>query len=189
MRLRSYLTVHQMVSRYIKSDALRTVLSFHPLLVGGNPFKTTSIYALILYLEQKWGVWYAMGGTGAISEAIAGAAREAGVEIRTETPVSRILVKDGAVVGVVLENGDYFTANVVASSLDPRQTFSKLVGEEHLPADFVEDVKRYKYRGSSGKVNLSLDGLPDFTCLPAALWILSREGRTLRHFTDREGCA
>ena len=113
---------------------------------------------------RSWGL--SRGGTGAISNAIAGAAREAGVEIRTETPVSRILVKDGAAVGVVLENGDYFTANVVASSLDPRQTFSKLVGEDNLPADFVEDVKRYKYRGSSGKVNLALDALPDFTCLP-----------------------
>jgi phytoene dehydrogenase-like protein len=113
---------------------------------------------------RSWGL--SRGGTGAISEAIAGAAREAGVEIRTETAVSRILVKDGAAVGVVLENGDYVTANVVASSLDPRQTFTKLVGEEHLPAEFVEDVNRYKYRGSSGKVNLALDALPDFTCLP-----------------------
>ena len=113
---------------------------------------------------RSWGL--SRGGTGAISNAIAGAAREAGVEIRTETTVSRILVKEGAAVGVVLDNGDYFTANVVASSLDPRQTFSKLVGEEHLPADFVEDVKRYKYRGSSGKVNLALDALPNFTCMP-----------------------
>src|SRR6188768_3225873 len=115
---------------------------------------------------RSWGL--SRGGTGAISNAIAGAAREAGVEIRTETAVSRILVKDGAAVGVVLENGDYFTANVVASSLDPRQTFTKLVGEDNLPPEFVEDVNRYKYRGSSGKVNLALDALPDFTCLPGA---------------------
>src|SRR5258706_4438760 len=115
---------------------------------------------------RSWGL--SRGGTGAISDAIAAAAREAGVEIRAETAVSRILVKDGAAVGVVLENGDYYTANVVASSLDPRQTFSKLVGEDNLPPDFVEDVKRYKYRGSSGKVNLALDALPEFTCLPGA---------------------
>src|SRR5712692_2917473 len=104
---------------------------------------------------RSWGL--SRGGTGAISNAIAGAAREAGVEIRTGTAVSRILVKDGAAVGVVLGNGDYFTSNVVASSLDPRQTFSKLVGEDNLPPEFVEDVKRYKYRGSSGKVNMALD--------------------------------
>jgi phytoene dehydrogenase-like protein len=113
---------------------------------------------------RSWGL--SRGGTGAISNAIAGAAREAGVEIRTETAVSKILVKDGAAVGVVLANGDYYTANVVSSSLDPRQTFTHLVGEDHLPPDFAEDVRRYKYRGSSGKVNLSLDALPNFTCLP-----------------------
>jgi len=69
---------------------------------------------------------------------------------------------------VALANGDYFTGSVVASSLDPRQTFMKLVGEEHLPPEFAEDVRRYKFRGSSGKVNLSLDGLPDFSALPGA---------------------
>jgi phytoene dehydrogenase-like protein len=115
---------------------------------------------------RSWGL--SRGGTGAISNAIGAAAREAGVEIRTETPVSRIIVKDGVAAGVVLENGDYFTANVVSSSLDPRQTFSRLVGEEHLPEEFAEDVRRYKFRGSSGKVNLSLDALPDFTCLRGA---------------------
>src|SRR4051812_28096689 len=98
---------------------------------------------------RSWGL--SRGGTGAISDAIAGAALEAGVEIRTDAAVSKTLVKDDAAVGVVLENGDYFTASVVASSLDPHQTFLKLVGDEHLPAPFVEDVRRYKFRGSSGK--------------------------------------
>jgi phytoene dehydrogenase-like protein len=114
---------------------------------------------------RSWGL--SRGGTGAISNAIAGAARGAGAEIRLNAPVSKILVKEGAVVGVVLENGDYFTANVVSSSLDPHQTFLKLVGPDHLPPDFVEDVRHYKFRGSSGKVNLALDALPEFTCRPA----------------------
>jgi phytoene dehydrogenase-like protein len=113
---------------------------------------------------RSWGL--SRGGTGAISNAIAAAAVEAGAEIRTETAVSKIMVKEGTAVGVVLENGDYFTANVIASSLDPRQTFVKMIGEEHLPADFMEDVRRYKFRGSSGKVNMALDALPNFTCLP-----------------------
>src|SRR5215831_12028965 len=113
---------------------------------------------------RSWGL--SRGGTGAISNAIGDAAREAGAEIRMEAAVSRILVKDGAAAGVVLENGDTLTGTVVSSSLDPRQTFTKLVGHEHLPAEFVEDVTRYKYRGSSGKVNLALDALPDFRCLP-----------------------
>jgi phytoene dehydrogenase-like protein len=113
---------------------------------------------------RSWGL--SRGGTGAISNAIADAAREAGAEIRTSTPVSKIIVKDGAIVGVVLENGDYLTSNAVSSSVDPSLTFLKMVGPEHLPAEFVEDVRRYKYRGSSGKVNLALDALPDFTALP-----------------------
>jgi len=115
---------------------------------------------------RSWGL--SRGGTGAISNAIGNAAREARAEIRLEAAVSRILVKGGAATGVVLENGDTFTAGVVSSSLDPRQTFTNMIGEEHLPAEFVEDVRRYKYRGSSGKVNLALDGLPDFRCLPGA---------------------
>ena len=115
---------------------------------------------------RSWGL--SRGGTGAISNAIGDAAREAGVEIRMETPVAQILVKDRAASGVVLENGDVLTASIVSSSLDPRQTFTKMVGEAHLPDEFVEDVNRYKYRGSSGKVNLALDGLPDFRCLPGA---------------------
>src|SRR3954453_13590282 len=113
---------------------------------------------------RSWG--FARGGTGAISNAIGDAAREAGVEIRTETSVSKIIIKDDVAVGVVLANGDYLTGGVISSSVDPNLTFLKMVGEENLPGDFVEEVRRYKFRGSSGKVNLALDALPDFTCMP-----------------------
>lgn len=115
---------------------------------------------------RSWGL--SRGGTGAISNAIAEAAREAGAEIRTKTPIAKILLKNGEAKGVVLENGDEFYADVISSSVDPRLTFMKMVGEEHLPEDFVEDIKRYKFRGSSGKVNLALDALPDFKSLPGA---------------------
>jgi phytoene dehydrogenase-like protein len=113
---------------------------------------------------RSWGL--ARGGTGAISNAIADAAREAGAEIRTEAPIAKITVKDGQARGVVLENGDEILADVISSSVDPRLTFMKMVGTEHLPDDFVDGIKRYKFRGSSGKVNLALDGLPDFKSLP-----------------------
>ncbi|HKG96543.1 MAG TPA: NAD(P)/FAD-dependent oxidoreductase [Pyrinomonadaceae bacterium] len=113
---------------------------------------------------RSWG--FARGGTGAISNAIGDAAREAGVEIRTEAPIAKILVKNGRATGVVLANGDEIYADVVSSSVDPRLTFMKMIGEEHLPDDFCADLKRYKYRGSSGKVNLALDGLPDFKAMP-----------------------
>jgi phytoene dehydrogenase-like protein len=113
---------------------------------------------------RSWGL--SRGGTGAISNAIAGAAREAGAEIRTQAPVAKILVADGRASGVVLANGDEIRARAVASSVDPNLTFVKMIGTEHLPDEFVEDIRRYKYRGSSGKVNMALDGLPSFTCLP-----------------------
>src|SRR5687767_5395488 len=115
---------------------------------------------------RSWGL--SRGGTGAISNAIAEAAREAGAEIRMETPIAKILLRNGEAKGVVLENGDEFYADVISSSVDPRLTFMKMVGEEHLPEDFVEDIKRYKFRGSSGKVNLALDALPDFKSMPGA---------------------
>src|SRR5437870_10325814 len=115
---------------------------------------------------RSWGL--VRGGTGAISNAIAAAAREAGAEIRTEVPIAKILIEDGRAQGVVLENGDEIRANVISSSVDPRLTFMKMVGSENLPSDFVEEVGRYKFRGSSGKVNLALDALPNFKCLPGA---------------------
>jgi phytoene dehydrogenase-like protein len=106
------------------------------------------------------------GGTGAVSNAIAAAAVEFGAEIRINSPVAQILSKNGRATGVALANGDEIHAKVVVSSVDPNLTFLKFMNERDLPSDFVESVKRYKYRGSSGKVNLALDALPNFTCLP-----------------------
>ena len=114
---------------------------------------------------RSWG--FARGGTGAISNAIAAAGREAGVEIRTETPVARIIVQNGRTSGVVLANGNELSADLVLSSVDPNLTFLKFMdADRELPGEFVEEIRRYKYRGSSGKVNLALDALPDFTCKP-----------------------
>jgi phytoene dehydrogenase-like protein len=113
---------------------------------------------------RAWG--FARGGTGAISNAIADAAREAGAEIRTEAPIAKIIVKSGKAKGVVLQNGDEIYADVISSSVDPRLTFVNFIEPGHLPDDFLEEVRRYKFRGSSGKVNLALDALPNFKCMP-----------------------
>jgi phytoene dehydrogenase-like protein len=113
---------------------------------------------------RPWGL--SRGGTGAVSNAIASAAREFGAEIRTEAPVARILTKNGRATGVALENGDEIAAGVVVSSVDPNLTFLQFMDTRELPDDFVEGVRRYKYRGSSGKVNLALHALPHFTCMP-----------------------
>jgi len=113
---------------------------------------------------RSWG--FSRGGTGAISNAIASAARELGVEIRTKAPVAKILIKNGRACGVALPSGEEISASVVSSSVDPHLTFEKFIDPRELPSDFLEGVRRYKYRGSSGKVNLALDALPNFKCLP-----------------------
>ena len=113
---------------------------------------------------RSWG--FSKGGTGQVSLAIARAARHLGAEIRTSAPVRRILVKDGTAQGIMLENGDELWAKVVVSGLDPHRTFINLVGEKHLEPEFLGQIKRYKLRGSSGKVNLALDRLPEFSCRP-----------------------
>src|SRR5499425_2068442 len=104
---------------------------------------------------RAWG--FARGGTGAISNAIASAAREAGVEIRTQAPIAHVKVKGGRATGVVTTHGDQLEASLVLSSVDPHLTFLKFLESKDLPGDFVDDVRRYKFRGSSGKVNLALD--------------------------------
>jgi phytoene dehydrogenase-like protein len=109
---------------------------------------------------RSWG--YSKGGTGGVSLACARAAESFGAEIRTEAPVDRVLVQNGRATGVVLENGDELRAKTVISSCDPNLTFLKLVGEGHLDSDFVTAIRRYKLRGSSGKVNLAVDRLPKF---------------------------
>jgi phytoene dehydrogenase-like protein len=113
---------------------------------------------------RSWG--FARGGTGAISNAIAEAAREAGAEIRTQAPVERIVVKNNRAQGVVLANGEEIRADIVSSGVDPRNTFTRFIEPGQLPEEFLEDIRRYKFRGSSGKVNMALDALPDFKCLP-----------------------
>jgi len=113
---------------------------------------------------RAWGL--PKGGTGAVAYAIARSAEALGVEIRTEAPVARLLMKGNRATGVVLENGDEIRAKAVISGVDPHRTFLKLVGKERLDPEFAHQVERFKMRGSSGKVNLALDALPEFACLP-----------------------
>jgi phytoene dehydrogenase-like protein len=113
---------------------------------------------------RSWGL--ARGGTGAVSNAIAAAGREAGVEIRTNAPVAHIRLRGGTADGVVLDNGDEIDARVVASSADPHVTFLRLLDPGQLPDSFVDAVRRYRFRGAAAKVNLALDGLPRFISRP-----------------------
>ena len=113
---------------------------------------------------RAWG--FAKGGTGGISLSIARSAEAFGAEIRTNAPVAKILVNGNQTTGVVLENGDEIAAKTVISSVDPHLTFLKMVGEDHISDDLQSSVRRFKMRGSSGKVNLALDRIPEFTCRP-----------------------
>ena len=113
---------------------------------------------------RAWG--FQRGGTGEVSMAIARSAEHFGVEIKTEAAVNNVIIKNNKAVGVALDNGDEFHSDIVISGLDPKQTFLNLVNENELPSEFVRDIKNFRIRGSSGKVNLALDGLPNFTCLP-----------------------
>jgi len=113
---------------------------------------------------RAWG--FAKGGTGAVSEAIAAAARGFGAEIRTDAAVTHVLTAGGRVTGVALESGEEIAAGTVVSSLDPRRTFLELVDAADLPAAFADDIRRFTFRGSSAKVNLALGALPSFTCMP-----------------------
>ncbi|HZM35649.1 MAG TPA: NAD(P)/FAD-dependent oxidoreductase [Burkholderiales bacterium] len=113
---------------------------------------------------RAWG--FARGGNGSVSAAIAASAQARGTEIRTSSPVSNVIVRSGKVRGVVLEGGEEIEADLVVSGADPRRTFLGLVGEQHLPGELVESIRRFRFRGSSAKVNLALGELPEFTCLP-----------------------
>ncbi len=126
-RLQSYRTVYGMVSKYIKDPYIRQVLSFHPLLVGGNPFTVTSIYVLISFLERKWGVHSVMGGTGALVKALVSLIEGQGSVIRYKSGVEQILVDNGRVCGVQLTSGEKIPAQVVVSNVDPAMTYGKLL--------------------------------------------------------------
>jgi len=113
---------------------------------------------------RSWG--FARGGMGTISRVIADAARQHGAEIQTQAAVDHLLIKNGRAYGVVLGSGEDIHAKVIVSGVDPKRTFLKMVDAQHLEPEFVEQINHLKIRGSSAKVNLALDGLPNFTCLP-----------------------
>lgn len=129
VRLRADRTVAGMAGRHLKDERLRQVFSFHPLLVGGNPFQTTSIYALIHHLEQKWGVWFAMGGTGKLVEAFVRLLGDLGGDLRLSTKVEEILIDErtGRATGVRIAGGEEVTADAVVSNGDVAFTYKQLI--------------------------------------------------------------
>ena len=127
IRLRSHESVYRLVSRYIKDPFLRQVFSFHPLLVGGNPFQSSSIYAMIHYLERKWGVHFAMGGTGALVQALLKLFQEMGGQIRLNAKVAELLVENGTATGVRLNSGEEIHSSIVVSNADVSRFYQQAV--------------------------------------------------------------
>ncbi|MFP4080038.1 MAG: phytoene desaturase [Ectothiorhodospira sp.] len=127
VRLGAYRSVYGLVSKHIRDPRLRQVLSFHPLLVGGNPFRTTSVYCLISFLERRFGVHFAMGGTGSLVKGLVGLIQGQGNAIHYDSEVERILVEDGRARGVRLRSGEEIAADVVVSNADSASTYHDLV--------------------------------------------------------------
>ncbi len=159
------------VSQWFETEPLRATLSASGI-IGTflGPRSPGSAYVLLHHylgeIDGEYRAWgLPCGGTGAVSGAIAAAARKAGAELRTSAPVSRIKTSNGRATGVVLENGDEIEASTVISNADVRVTLGKLLEPGTLPAESDKAVRRYKFRGSSGKVNFALDRLPKFTFL------------------------
>lgn len=143
IRLGSHRTVWDLVAAHIEDDRLRRAFSIQPLLVGGNPFETTCIYSLIHFLERKWGVHFAIGGTGAIIDALGDLMRDVGIEIRLNTTAVRFEVDDSAVHGVELDTGELVAADLVVSNIDPLHLYRSMV-----PAEAQKTAARIKARHS-----------------------------------------
>jgi phytoene desaturase len=130
LRLSSHRSVYSIVSKYIKDPRLRVAFSFHPLLIGGNPLTATSIYSLIPFLERKWGVHFAMGGTGKLVEGMVGLVEGQGGSLRCNAEVAAITVDRGTATGVRLASGETIAADIVVSNADSAYTYRNLLPPE-----------------------------------------------------------
>lgn len=130
VRLKAYRSVHALVAGFVKDERLRQALSFHPLFVGGDPFHAPSLYALIAWLERRWGVHYAIGGIGRIVAGLVKLIEGQGGAVRTGAEAERILVENGRAVGVRLKGGETLRADVVVSNADSTFTYATLLGLE-----------------------------------------------------------
>ena len=145
LKLKSYKSVYALVSQYIKNEKLRRMFSMHPLLVGGNPFTTTSIYGLILYLEKKWGIHYSMGGTGNIIKGLEKLMNEIGINIIKGREVTKIISNNRKIKGIKLDNNEEIMADNVVCNADPPAVYDKLLDEKNYSKIFKWKKKRMEY--------------------------------------------
>ena len=145
VRLQSYKSVYSYIAHYVKNDFLRQAFSFHPLLIGGNPFDTTSIYTLIEHLERKWGVHYAVGGTGALVAAMARLFGELGGKIHYGQEVTGISVDGRKVKGLTTREGMFHPADVIVSNGDVAHTYMNLISPAYRRKYSDRALKSMKY--------------------------------------------
>ena len=160
------------LDEYFETDLMKAHLAGSGIIgTALGPCSPGSAYVLLHHymgeVDGHIGAWgYARGGMGAVSDAIAGAFQEAGGEIRVDAAVDQVIVRDGKVQGVALVGGDEVRGKTVVSNLDVKNTFLNVMKPEDLPEDFLRRVRNFKSRGSSGKLNIALDGLPHFPSVP-----------------------
>jgi phytoene dehydrogenase-like protein len=161
-----------LLDEWFESPEIRVTLATDGVIgANGGPRSAGTAYILMHHVmggvNGKRGLWgFVEGGMGGVSKAIAASAESSGAEIRRNAPVTRVLVRDGRASGVVLENGDELRAPIIASNLDPKATFLHLVETRDLDPEFRSSIEHFRVEGTSLKMNLALDGLPDFTAYP-----------------------
>ena len=149
LKLKSYKSVYSLVSSFIKNEKLRRMLSMHPLLVGGNPFTTTSIYGLILYLEKKWGIHYSMGGTGNIIKGLEKLMIEEGIDVIKNSEVTEIISKSNKITGIKLNNQEIIEAENVVCNADPPAFYEKML-KKNGQGSFIFNWKKKRMEYSMG---------------------------------------
>ena len=146
LKLKSYQSVYKLISSYISNEKLRRVFSMHPLLVGGNPFNTTSIYALILYLEKKWGIHYAIGGTGSVVNALEKLMVEENIKILKASEVTEIISENKIVSGVKINNDKILKCDYLICNSDPPNVYKNLIkSQKNFSFLFGRKMKRMNY--------------------------------------------
>ena len=146
LKLKSYKSVYSLVSNYISNEKLRRVFSMHPLLVGGNPFSTTSIYTLILFLEKKWGIHYSMGGTGSVVKALEKLMKEENIKVIKDAEVTEILTENKKVTGVKINELKIINCDYVICNSDPPNVYNSLIkSKKDYNFLFRQKMKRMDY--------------------------------------------
>jgi phytoene desaturase len=156
-KLEAWKSVYGMVSRFIQNEKLRQVFSFHSLLVGGNPFATSSIYTLIHALERKWGVWFPRGGTGALVQGMVKLFQDIGGTIELNAAVAKIDTQGNEATGVRLKDGRHFPATAVASNADVVHTYAHLLGEHPRGAQKGQSLTKKRFSNSLFVLYFGLD--------------------------------